>query len=103
MTTKIYTVAGLMVISMTTIFSTCKKGGLGCANTVYNFQTGMKIYPDKSDFQINDMFWLELNIPTNFADIVSGKTIDFSGVQNFGTIVGFVDYSIFDNPIAVCW
>lgn len=60
----------------------------------------MKIYPDNSNFQINDTFWLELNIPTNFTDIVLGKTIDFRGAQNFGTIVGFVDYSKFNNPIA---
>lgn len=100
MTTKFTRIAILIIIGMATTFSKCQKGILGCANTVYSFQIGMRVYPDNSTVQIGDTIWFELDIPTNFTDIVSDKTINYSGAKNLGTIVGFVNYSIVNNPIS---
>lgn len=98
MATKIYTVAILLLIVMTTTFSTCKKGGLGCANTVYNFQIAGKIDPDSDSIKIGDTLWISLNVPENFTDIFSNKIINYSGAKNLGTAVGFGNYSILNNP-----
>lgn len=99
MATKIFTVAILLITAMTTIFSTCKKGGLGCANTVYNFKIAGKIYPDKDSIHVGDTVWLELNVPTSFTDITSNQIVDFSEAGNLGSAIGFGEYSVINNPI----
>jgi hypothetical protein len=83
---------------MVSTLSTCKKGGLGCANTVYNFEIAGKIYPDKDSIHIGDTVWLELNIPTNFTDITSNQIVDYSGAENLGSAIGFGEYSVINNP-----
>lgn len=84
---------------MASIFSTCKKGGLGCANTVYNFKINMQAYPDKDSIHINDTIWIELNSPTSLTDLRTNQLVDFSGATNLGsaiTVVKFVGGSVSD-------
>lgn len=98
MATKDFTLAILLITAMATTFSTCKKGGLGCANTVYNFQIAGKIDPDLDSIKIGDTLWISLNEPENFTDISSQKIINYSGAKNLGTAIGFGNYSILNNP-----
>ncbi|MBD3750709.1 MAG: hypothetical protein IE931_14575 [Sphingobacteriales bacterium] len=99
MATKIYTITILLIIVLTMTFSTCRKGGLGCANTVYNFQIAAKIRPNLDSIHIGDTIWIELNTSTNLTDVVSNKIINYSGAKNLGTLIGFGDYSILNNPV----
>lgn len=89
----------MLVVAFTTTFSTCKKGGLGCASTVYNFQIAAKIHPDLDSIHIGDTIWIELNTSTNLTDVTSNKIINFSEAENLGTAVGFGNYSILNNPV----
>lgn len=83
----------------TFIFSTCKKGELGCANTVYNFQLFADVFPDKDSVHIGDTIWLEVNSTTMFRDINSNVVVDYSHAMNLGSAIGFGEYSIINNPI----
>lgn len=99
MAIKNFSIAILFFISMASIFSTCKKGGLGCGNAVYNFKIGVRAYPDKDSIRIGDTIWFELNTPTSFEDITSGKLINYGGAANLGSaisVVKFVGGSISD-------
>ena len=87
MATKLLTVAMLLITAMASIFSTCKKGGLGCANTAYNFQIFENVAPDKDSIQINDTIFLKVNTPTQFNDLQSGNKIDYSNASNLGNVV----------------
>jgi hypothetical protein len=88
MATKYSFVAILLLIALATIFATCKKR-FGCKETVYNFEMGAKAHPDRDSIHIGDTIWLEVNVPTIFEDITSGKTIDYSGAENLGSAIGF--------------
>ncbi|HEV8083302.1 MAG TPA: hypothetical protein VGP55_08885 [Chitinophagaceae bacterium] len=103
MATKIYTVAILLIIAMTTTFSTCKKGVLGCSETVYNFKINIKAYPDLDSIHIGDTIWLEVNTPTDLKDISSSKVVNYSGAANFGTAISFLKFTggSINNPGAV--
>ena len=76
------------MVAITSIDSTCKKEILGCANSVYSFQTGMSVYPDQEAMHVGDTLWIEMNIPTSQTDMSSGKIIDYSNAANFGANVG---------------
>ncbi len=54
MATKIGRTLLLAIIAMSCMYSTCKKGIGGCADTVYSFELGIKAYPDKDSLQIGD-------------------------------------------------
>ena len=88
MATKYSFVAILLLIALATIFATCKKR-LGCNETVYNFEIKVKAHPDRDSIHIGDTIWLEVSVPTTFEDMISGKTIDYSGAENFGTAISF--------------
>lgn len=89
MATKHFSIAILLIIATASIFSTCKKGGFGCANTVYTFDLGIKAYPDFETIHLGDTIWLELNAPTSLTDITSNQVIDYSGTANLGSAIGF--------------
>ncbi|MEO5907689.1 MAG: hypothetical protein ABIR50_03730 [Ginsengibacter sp.] len=84
---KIFTAAILLIIAMASIFSTCKKGGLGCANTVYNFQIFENVTPDKDSIHIKDTIFLKVNAPNQLSDLESGSKIDYSNASNLGNVV----------------
>ncbi len=92
MATKIYTVALLLIIAVATIFSTCKKGGPGCANNNYSFQTGINLSPDKDSIRIGDTLWINLNTSSRFTDIPTGNLVDYSGATNFGNVIYFIKF-----------
>ncbi len=92
MATKIFTVVILLITAMATIFSTCKKGGLGCANAVYGFQIGAQAYPDKDSIHLGDTIWIEINTSTNLTDMPSNNIIDYSGAENLGNALSFVKF-----------
>lgn len=89
MAIKYFTLAVLLITAMVTTFSTCKKGGLGCANTVYNFKIGAQVYPGKDSIHVGDTVWIEINSPVSFTDINTGKLINYSGVSNLSTALSF--------------
>jgi hypothetical protein len=89
MATKIFAIAVLFIIATATIFSTCKKSGLGCANTVYNFKVAAQAYPDKDSVRINDTIWFAVDFPKNLIDINSNNNVSFNGASNLGTALSF--------------
>lgn len=90
MTSKTSIVAVLMIISMATSSSTCKKH-FGCAENIYSFQIGIKAYPDKDSIYISDTVWLEINAPTQLKDMQSGMMINYNEAENLGTGISFVE------------
>ena len=89
MATKYFTIGILLCITIASIFSTCKEGGLGCANAVYSFELGIKANPDFDVIHLGDTIWLEINSPTTFTDIASNSMVNYSGASNLGSAIGF--------------
>ena len=90
MATKYFTVAILLIIAMASTFSTCKKGG--CENTVYNFQIGIKAYPDIDSIRTSDTLWFEINSSSTFTDLVSNNDVNYSSAANLGSAIGFGEF-----------
>lgn len=90
MGTKIYTFVFLFFVLNMTMFSTCRKGGFDCANTVYTFQIGEQITPDKDSIRVGDTLVLKMTAPTNLTDMQSGRTISYGNAENLGNIVTFL-------------
>ena len=101
MATKIYTIAILLLIAMATTFSTCKKGGLGCANTVYNFQIGETITPDKDSIHIGDTLFLKVLTSSTLNDLHSGQLIDYSNTSNLGNVATILKFTNSQTPGAI--
>ncbi|MEO9020948.1 MAG: hypothetical protein ABI237_13145 [Ginsengibacter sp.] len=89
MATKIYTITLLLFVAMATTFSTCKKGGLGCANTVYNFKVIASTYPDNDSISIGDTIWISADFPKTLLDLNSNSNVGFIGAANLGTALSF--------------
>lgn len=89
MATKNFQVAILLVIAMATTFSTCKKGGFGCASTVYNFKIGAQAYPDNDSVHIGDTIWIKISSPTTLIDVTSNNNVNYSGANNLGNALSF--------------
>lgn len=92
MATKIYRVVILLFIAMTTTSSTCKKGVLGCANAIHNFNLGIRAYPDNAEINIGDTIWLEINSPQDFIDLASNVKINYANAANLGSAIGFGEF-----------
>ena len=101
MATKFYTVAILFFIGMATTFSTCKKGGLGCANTVYNFQIGETLTPDKDSVLIGDTLFLNVHTSSTLNDLQTGHLIDYSNTSNLGNVVTILKFTNSQTPGAI--
>lgn len=93
MAIKKFTVAIIVVIGMASTLSTCKKGGLGCANTVYYFKATAQAYPAKDSISIGDTIWVEFNLPVSFVDSISNKKIDYSNSVNFGNYISELKFT----------
>lgn len=98
---KIYTVAILLIIAMAATFSTCKKGGLGCANTVYNFQINETIFPDKDSVHIGDTLFLKVLTSSTLNDLQTGQKIDYSNTSNLGNVVTILKFINNQTPGAI--
>ncbi len=93
MATKSFTLAALLfIIVITSIYSTCKKGGLGCANAIYSFKISENLTPDKDSILIGDTIFLKVNALTNLNDLQSGNLVDYSNVTNLGNVVTFLRF-----------
>lgn len=99
MGTKIKIFAISLVISTTTIFSTCKKNGLGCVESNVFFNVDAKVFPDKDSINIGDTIYVEVNIPTTLID-QNNNSVDYSKASNLGTSMGFVKL-VSDSPIVL--
>ena len=64
---------------------------IGCTETVYNFELGIQAYPDNDSINIGDTIWLEVNVPTTFTDIQTGRAIDYSNAANLGSAIGLIE------------
>ncbi|MGH2565695.1 MAG: hypothetical protein ACRDE5_14360, partial [Ginsengibacter sp.] len=101
MATKIFTVAILLIIAMATTFSTCKKGGLGCANTVYNFQIGESMSPDKDSVHIGDTLFLKVFTSSTLNELQTGQLVDYSNTSNLGNVVTILRFINNQTPGAI--
>jgi len=79
-----------LLLFLTVILSSsmqCKKI-VGCAETIYNFEIGVKAYPDIDSITIGDTIWFEVNTPSLLKD-VNGQMVDYSTAANLGSAVSF--------------
>ncbi len=74
----------LLLLGIASIGSQCKKR-FGCAETVYNFEIGVKAFPDNDSINIGDTIWLEINTPDTLRDQHTNELINYSGVENLGS------------------
>jgi hypothetical protein len=89
MTTKYYTVAIIIIIYLTTVFAQCKKG---CIRNSYSFEITSKAYPNLDSVNIGDTIWLEIDVPTNLKDAITGNNINYSGAVNLSSNLSFQKY-----------
>jgi hypothetical protein len=82
------TVLILMLLSLVSVYATCHKH-LDCRETVYNFEMGIKDYPDKDSINVGDTIWLEVNEPVILKDIQTGKDVNYSSANNLGSAMAF--------------
>ncbi len=66
----------------------------GCAGAVYNFEMGIKAFPDKDSIHIGDTVWLLIDEPTTLKEVQTGRVIDYSGAANLGSAIGFQTFSL---------
>ncbi len=62
-----------------------------CRGAVYNFEMGIKAYPDKDSINVGDTVWLEVNEPTTLTDVQTGRTINYSEAANLGLTIGIAE------------
>lgn len=83
---KLYMPFLLLLIALASLNFQCKKR-FGCADTVYNFEIGVKAYPDSDSINIGDTIWFEINTPDILRDKQTNALIDYSGVENLGSVI----------------
>lgn len=87
----------VVVLSITTIYTTCHKPLLGCESS-YSFILNAKVYPDKDTIAIGDTIWVEVNSSDTFTDLISNTQVKFDNAENLATAMGFSKL-INTNPI----
>ncbi len=98
MATKYSFIGLLLLISGSSVFMTCNKIGLGCANSTYSFEIDARVYPDNDTVTIGDTIWIEINSSDTFTDQKTNEQVDFSNANNLGTDMGF-DKLVNSSPI----
>lgn len=78
------------LICVLCINATCIKRR-DCKQTIYSFEAYYKVYPDKDSIQVNDTIWVELVTPVVLKDLVSNQMIDYSGAENFGPSITYIE------------
>ncbi len=90
----------LLTILVTCTYSTCKKGGIGgCAETVYSFQIGETIIPDKDSIHVGDTLYLEVNTPSKLTDTQNRNVIDYSNTSNLGNVITLLRFTESDETL----
>jgi hypothetical protein len=80
----------LLLLGMVNLQFRCTKK-LDCRGAVYNFELGIKAYPDKDSILVGDTLWLEVNAPTTLTDVQTGRVVDYSGAANLGTAISIAE------------
>ena len=75
------------------LYAGCRKGGITCKQTVYSFEGNYKAYPDLDSIHINDTIWVDSNIPTRLKDLFNNEMVDYSGAENLGMAIGYVEFT----------
>ncbi len=83
-----FSIIALLAICFLNYSFQCHKP-FGCAGAVYNFEMGIKAFPDKDSIHIGDTIWLIIDEPTTLKDVQTGRMIDYSGAENLGSAIGF--------------
>jgi hypothetical protein len=81
-----------LTICYLSIWASCNKS-FDCRGAVYNFEIGIRAFPDKDSIRVGDTLWLEVNEPTTLNDVQTGRAIDYSGAANLGSAIGFQGFS----------
>lgn len=97
---KISTLLFPILLGMLNLHFNCNKK-LDCREAVYNFEMGIRAYPDRDSIRVGDTVWLEVNEPTTQTDVQTGRTIDYSGAANLGSALGFQALSDVDNQFTI--
>lgn len=79
----------VILISITTIYSTCHKPLLGCESS-YSFVLNPRVYPDKDTIFTGDTIWVGINSSDTFMDFMSNHPVKFDNAENLGTSMGFI-------------
>lgn len=79
-----------LFISYISIWASCNKR-FDCSQTDYSFEAFYKTYPDRDSLKVGDTIWLELNTPTLIKDLLNNQVIDYSGAENFGTAISYLE------------
>ncbi|MEO6638535.1 MAG: hypothetical protein ABIN25_09670 [Ginsengibacter sp.] len=87
-TKKLFPGLIFLLFAMTLFSLQCKKR-FGCADTVYNFEIGVKAYPDIDSITVGDTIWMEVNTSDVLKDVSTNKIIDYSKTENLGSVVSF--------------
>ena len=90
MDTKLKWIITLMGFCVIIISNSCGKLCLEGPSAAFNFQIGVRAYPDKDSIRVGDTVWLEVNAPTHLIDRNTNKVIDYSGAENLGSAIGFI-------------
>lgn len=85
---KIKIIVTLLLFCMLNSGFQCNKQ-IGCGGMVYNFEMGIKAYPDEKIIIVGDTLWLEINESSILRDMVTGKVIDYSNAANLGSAIAF--------------
>lgn len=89
---KINSIAFLLLLSMLSIQSQCKKR-FGCAENLYSFNLGVKAIPDNDSLLIGDTIWFEIDEPITLKDAQTERMINYSGAVNLGSAIAFQAFS----------
>lgn len=87
-TNKNILLIAIVVFGLLNLQFQCNKR-LDCATTVYNFEIGIKAYPNKDSINVGDTIWFEVNEPTTLKDFQTGRIINYSGAENLGSVISF--------------
>lgn len=78
------------LITLLGIHASCFKG-LNCKQPIYSFEAFYKAYPDKDSIKVNDTIWVELTTPVKLKDFETEQVIDYSGAENFGPSIQYIE------------
>jgi len=92
MSTKTFCIALILFIGFCSIYGTCKKGVLGCANTVYSFRINETIFPDRDSIRVGDTIYLNVNASTKLIDLQRNDTVQYDNTSNLGNVVTILKF-----------
>jgi hypothetical protein len=81
----------IVVISLTTLYGTCRKQ-IDCSQTDYAFKGDFKVYPDEDSIQVGDTIFLEFDHSTLFQDLTRNISVDYKEALNLGSAISFTEF-----------